>query len=151
MAIQTGSFIFGKDIISFMKGWGDLSWEDIYAEHKPIVQKTLAEAELVAFISKEYSPQIVKKIEDHCVAGLKEIVDGLRAKYSKNTQPKDCDWTSMILDSKRHVPLEQKLLADKALQKTFGKGHPVESYNIAKAVSDEYAAYINNINNETDF
>lgn len=151
MAVQTGSFIIEKDSISFMNGWGDLNWEDIYADHRPIVQKALNGADLVAFISKSYSSQIVKRIENHCVAGLKFLVDELRAKYPASAQPKDCDWTSIILNPERHASIEQKLLNDKQLEKAFRKGHAAESYNIAKAVSDEYAAHINKINNETDF
>jgi len=151
MAVQTGSFIIGKDCISFMNGWGDLNWEDIYADHRPIVQKALTEADLVAFISRDYSSKLVKRIEDQCVAGLKSLVDELRAKYPASTQPKDCDWTSIILNPERHVSIEQRLLNDKQFEKTFRKGHAAESYNVAKAVSDEYAAHINNINNETDF
>ncbi len=151
MTVQTGSFIIGKDCISFMNGWGDLNWEDIYADHRPIVQKVLTGADLVAFISRDYSSQIVKRIENHCVAGLKSLVDELRAKYPASAQPKDCDWTSIILNSERHVSIEQRLFNDKQLEKTFRKGYAAESYNLAKAVSDEYATRINNINNETDF
>jgi hypothetical protein len=143
------SFLIPEPLTLTMKGWGDLSWEDIYADHRPIVQKVLTEAELIAFISKDYSSQIVKRIEDHCVAGLKSLVDDLKAKYSKSVQPKDCDWTSIILNPDRHVSIEQRLLNDARLEKNFKKGHTMESYNVAKAVSDEYAAYINNINNKT--
>lgn len=149
--VQTESFITQKDSTSLMTRWGELSWNEIYAGHTPLVKKVLSEADLIAYITRTHSPKTVKRIENHCIEGLKSLVDDLRAKCPASAQPQECDWTLIILNPERHVPIEQRLLNDTQLKHTFKKRHPAESYNIAKAISDEYATQVNNINNETDF
>ena len=147
--MATESFLIPEPLTLTVKGWGELSWEDVYAEHRPVVQRALDKDTSVIYTKNEYGPDLIQIIEDCCVEGLKNLIDSFRQKFPKTAQPKDCAWAHLILDSEKYIPIQNKLQVDKQLKKAIGKHVVHDSYNIAMAISDEYVALVNSINNAT--
>ena len=147
--MATESFILPECLISLMNGWGGLSWEEIYAEHRPLVDRVFEADERINYLSKMYNSETIERAKLRCVDGLGEIVDGFRADQSHDAQPKDIDWADFFWKRGKKEAIRQKLLTDDDLKKAMKQYHEQYTTNIAICVAQEYNTQINDRNNAT--
>ncbi|MBW3001838.1 hypothetical protein KY338_01595 [Candidatus Woesearchaeota archaeon] len=125
-----------------MEGWEERTWNDVYAEHTPIVKKALQEDELTHHVS-EHPSDVVDLVVSDCADGLKKIVDDYRLTQKKGAAPGDVDWAEFVFYSLDSTKIREVLSEDPVLQEKLGDDHEMTAINCALVVSEKYAEFVN--------
>jgi len=158
-----------------LRPWNEMTWEDVYEEHKQLVPKAAKGDEMTDYyydFDDKYTPKLVASIEADCVEGLREIVDSYRysgtliiradikrlkglvsrhrVKVPEDAQPIDCNWHDILWSDFKEV-IQKKLFSNEQVLKTFGRSHDITAVNFAIVVENKYRATINDRNMITPY
>ena len=132
--------------------WDYFDWEDIYEEHKYIVQTILKDEpdtrRIMNFIVYCVSCEAANRIEEHCLNGLKQIIDEFKEKNPGN-EPEECDWLDFVFHYSEPYKIQEKLLEDELLKEDFAGRWEADATTISNTIIKEYNILINSRTKET--
>lgn len=126
--------------------WTFFTWEDIYAEHKYIVQTILKDEpdtrRIMNFIVYCVSCEAANRIEEHCLNGLKQMIDEFKEKNPGN-EPEECDWLDFVFHYSGQYKMQEKLLEDEVLKEDLAGRLEADATTISNTIITEYNLLIN--------
>lgn len=132
--------------------WFFFTWEDIYEEHRYIVQATLKEEpdtrKIMNHIVYSVSCEAANRIEEHCMNCLKQMIDDFKEK-NPGKEPEECDWLDFVFHYSKPYKIQEMLLEDEVLKKDLAGRLEADATTISQTITTEYNLLINSRTKET--
>lgn len=126
--------------------WTFIRWNDLYEEHKYFVQSTLRDERethrIMNYIVYAVSCEAARRIEEHCLSGLKQIIDEFKEKNA-GKEPEDCNWLDFIFHYSRPEQIQKRILQDDFLKKDICTMLEDTAGMVSKTIIKEYNLLIN--------
>lgn len=126
--------------------WTFFNWKDLYEEHKYFVQSILRDEpqthRIMNYIVYAVSCKAANKIEEHCLSGLKQIIDEFKEK-NPCKEPEECDWLDFVFHYSKAEQIQEKLLQDECLKQDMRAMLEYTASIVSNTIIKEYNLLIN--------